>query len=285
MKTVLILKLMLPTFSKRRAGQTLVLVILAMAVSLAAGLAISSRSLSSLKSSSFSTQSSTAYHAAEAGAEEALMWLTDGTHTDGLISGSIPRPYVGGGTLTGARYDYSIDVGGGGSANYSLHLDKDKTQEIKLNGITGPKNVDICWGLSGDTGDDASIEMLLVTGDAGSGYTLSQKIGVNGSSTFGGQPLNNGFDAPPSGDGTYRHCRNVSWPGGEKAQLLRIKALYNNTSAVVKPTTITLPAQAFIVTSTGVAGESIRKLEVTKTLPALPEIFDFAIFTPADLTK
>lgn len=285
MKTVLILERMLPAFIKQRSGQTLVLVILAMAVSLAAGLAISSRSLSSLKSSSFSTQSSAAYHAAEAGAEEALMWLTDGVHTDGLISGSIPRPYTSSGSLTGAAYSYTIDVGGGGSANYPLHLDKDKTQEIKLNGIVGPKNLDICWGLSGDTGDDASIEMLLIIGDAGSGYTLSQKIGVNGSSTLGGLPLNNGFDTLPSGDGVYRHCRNVSWLVNEKAQLLRVKALYNNTSAVVKPATITLPAQAFIVNSTGTAGESIRKLEVTKTLPALPEIFDFAIFTPADLTK
>lgn len=276
---------MLPTLSSKRPGQTLVLVILAMAVSLAAGLAISSRSLSSLKSSSYTTQSEAAYHAAEAGAEESLMWLADTAHTDGLISGSIPRPYTGSGSLTGAAYSYSIDVGGGGTENYPIHLDKDKTQEIKLSGILGPKDVNICWGLSGDTGDDASLEMLLIAGDSGSGYTLSQKIGVNGSSTFGGVPLNNGFDAPPSGDGLYRHCLTVSWASGVKAQLLRIKSLYNNTSAVIKPTTITLPAQAFIITSTGTSGESIRKLEVTKTLPALPEIFDFAIFTPADLTK
>lgn len=265
--------------NKARSGQTLVLVIIAMTISLAAGLAISSRSLSALKGTSFTTQSTAAYHAAEAGVEEALKWLADPTNSTNLINGSATRQNISG-SLTGSSYIYSIAVGGGGTGFYRFRLDKDKTQEIKLNNSYSATTLEVCWALTGDTGEDASLEMFLISGDTASGYILSQKIGVNGSATYN----TNGFELPPSGDVTYRHCRTVAWAAGEKVQLLRIKALYNNSSAVIKPSAA-LPAQSFVIGSVGTAGESRRKLEVTKSLPALPEIFDFAIFTTQDLTK
>lgn len=263
----------------RHSGQTLVIVIVAMAISLAAGLAISSKSLTALKGVSYSNQSTAAYHAAEAGVEEALKRLSDQAFADGLIGGSIPRPYSGAGTLTGANYSYTIDVGGGGMSDYTLRLDKDKTQEIKLNGSYSTSNLTVCWDLPADQGEDASLEMMLVSGTAASGYTLSQKIGVNG----GVLRDDNGFEAAEAGSAPYNYCKAVNGIPAN-AQILRIKALYNHTSAVVKPSAA-LPAQSFVINSLGGSGEVKRRLEVTKSLPALPEIFDFAIFTPQDLTK
>lgn len=262
----------------RQSGQTLVIVIVAMAVSLAAGLAISARSLTALKGVSYTSQANSAYHAAEAGVEEALKRLTEQSFSDGLISGSITRPYRGSGTLSGANYSYTIDVGGGGTNDYQLRLDKDRTQEIKLNGTYTATTLTVCWELPADPGKDAALEMLLVAGTAGSGYTLSQKIGVNG-----GGLHNNGFEAAAVGQSGYNYCRTLTGLP-TNAQILRIKALYNHTSAVVKPSAA-LPAQSFVINSVGKAGEAMRRLEVTKSLPALPEIFDFAIFTPQDLTK
>lgn len=259
------------------SGQTLVIVIVAMAVSLAAGLAISSRSLTALKGTSYSSQSTSAYHAAEAGVEEALKWLADAANAASLI-GPPPGSHNGGGTLTGASYTYSIVVGGGGTADYPLRLDKDKTQEIKLNGVYGAAMLTVCWDLEADPGEDASLEMLLIAGSGEAGYRLEQKVAVNG-----GVPRSNGFEITLETGGDYGYCRTLTGIPGD-VQLLRIKALYNHTSAVVKPSA-TLPPQAFIINSEGRAGEAIRKLEVTKSLPALPEIFDFAIFTPEDLTK
>lgn len=263
---------------KDNRGQTLVIVIVAMAISLAAGLAVSSRSLTALKGVSYSNQSTTAYHAAEAGVEEALKRLSDQSFSEGLISGNIARPYSGGGTLTGASYSYTIDIGGGGMADYLLRLDKDRTAEIKLNGTYTAGTLTVCWNLPADQGESASLEMILVSGSAAGGYTLAQKIGVNG-----GVVRSNGFEAAGAGDGNYNYCRVVSDIPGN-AQILRIKSLYNHTSAIVKPSAV-LPPQSFVVNSVGRSGETLRHLEVTKSLPALPEIFDFAVFTPQDLTK
>lgn len=276
------IKLMPQANLKILKGQTLVVVIIGMAVSLAAGVAISSRALTALKGVSFTTQSTKAYAAAESGVEEGLKRIADSSFAVGTV-------YTG--TVADGSFSYSIVNGGGSNGPYALRLEKDKTQEIKLNGVYSDGALNICWDIEGDSTDnDASLELFLIQRTTGnpSSYTLAQKLGYN---PIIGAPRSNGFAtagvaAIVSGI-SYRTCAaisNINSPAN--GQLLRIKALYNGTNAVVVPQgSATLPIQAQIITSTGLSGEASRKIEVTKTLPALPEIFDFTIFTTSPLVK
>ena len=283
-----IIKLMPRCNFKTLKGQTLVVVIIGMAVSLAAGVAISSRALTALKGVSFTTQSAKAYAAAESGVEEGLKRVADRNFSEGTT-------YTG--TVADGSFSYNIVNGGGSSNAYAVRLDKDKTQEIKLSGVYSNDGnsandvISVCWDVESDTSDnDASLEMFLIQGTSGnpSSYTLAQKLGFN---PIVGVTRSNGFAAAVVGDTVsgviYRTCAAVtSINTPTSGQLLRIKALYNGTNAVVVPQGgASLPVQAQIITSTGTSGEASRKIEVTKTLPALPEIFDFTIFTTSPLEK
>ena len=61
---------------------------------------------------------------------------------------------------------------------------------------------------------------------------------------------------------------------------MRIRAIYNDVSVAVRPeVSQTLPFQSFQVSSVGSLGGVIKKIRVTKSLPALPSIFDFGLFS------
>lgn len=252
-------------------GQTLVVIVLVMAVSLAVGLAVSTRSLKTLKETSYTAQSLAAYHAAEAGVEVALKRIANGECP-------LPTPDCSSsGTLAGASYSYTVSAGGV-EGNYSLTLEKDKTREIKLAEYTG-SSLRVCWDRDADPDPEAALEMFLVYGEPES-YSL-KKYAVDG---LPDRRSDNSFSLPSSGEDNYTYCYDIT--GLSSPQILRMRPLYNGTSAVVKPATAyNLPPQSYAIESTGRAGETVRKVRVTKSLPALPEIFDFAIFTPEELAK
>jgi len=55
--------------------------------------------------------------------------------------------------------------------------------------------------------------------------------------------------------------------------------------ATTQPPGTNLPNQGYQITSTGTYGEAEWTAEVTKMNPALPAIFDYAIFSESDLIK
>lgn len=282
-------------------GQTLVIVLLAMVASLTVGLAVSTRTISTLRQTTFTSQAAAALSAAEAGAEEALKRLADAgdscstsvTSGGSCVYSSASRTYTSGPCLTaldvpsgqykksfssvgesGATFSYCVEQGGGGSGDYTFDLQKDKTQEIKLNrgetgGYTGT-TVSVCWYIQGfDRTPAASLEIISVSGSA-----LISKSAYN--SNTDGQS-GNGFATAPTGDATYKNCATVDV---SSTKIVRVRSLYNDVSVVIKPQTgNSLPFQSYQIGSIGSLGGVVKKVRVTKSLPALPSIFDFGLFS------
>lgn len=282
-------------------GQTLVIVLLAMVASLTVGLAVSTRTISTLRQTTFTSQAAAALSAAEAGAEEALKRLadTDDTCSASVTSGSscvyssASKTYTVGPCLTaldvasgqykksfsaagqsGATFSYCVEQGGGGSGDYTFDLEKDKTQELKINhgdpGGYGGSSVSVCWYIQGfDRTPAASLEVISV-----SGSTLVSKAAYN--SNTDGQS-GNGFDSVLIGDATYKNCATVDT---SSVKIVRVRSLYNDVSVVVKPQAGNpLPFQSYQIGSVGSLGGVVKKVRVTKSLPALPSVFDFGLFS------
>lgn len=282
-------------------GQTLVIVLLAMVASLTVGLAVSTRTISTLRQTTFTSQAAAALSAAEAGAEEALKRLADTedacsasvTSGGSCVYSSASKTYTSGPCLTaldapsgqykksfsgtgesGATFSYCVEQGGGGSTDYTFDLEKDKTQEIKINsgeagGYSG-SSVSVCWYIQGfDRTPAASLEIISVSGSA-----MISKAAYN--SNTDGQ-TGNGFASAPTGDTTYKNCATVDTPS---VKIVRVRSLYNDVSVVVKPQTGSLlPFQSYQIGSIGSLGGVVKKVRVTKSLPALPSIFDFGLFS------
>lgn len=275
-------------FRPKESGQILVAVLLVMIISLTVGLAVSYRSLSSLRGSTYTTQSITAYHAAEAGVEEALNELESGEAV--LTSCTSGSPCTASFAEADSGFGYYVERGGGTPDPYLLNLQQDETVELKLNGFAG-STLDFYWYVSAN--DPSGEHALLLTFVSGTGGDTITRYAYDNNYSANG----NGFDDTVSA-GTYSrtadgqtldysyYISSLSVPS--TPQLLRLRAIYNDVTVVVDPSTNDLPAQSYVITATGTSAETQRTLEVTKGLPALPPIFDFAIFsgsTTQALTK
>ncbi len=111
--------------TKEKRGQALILILLVMAVSLTLGVSVASRSIATLKQVSFSAQSAQALAFAEAGAEEALKCLDDGSCT--IPSDPPAVDLTGDGTND---FDYRIAALGGAVLDVFPPLPRDETLEL-----------------------------------------------------------------------------------------------------------------------------------------------------------
>ncbi len=264
-------------------GQTLVIILLGTSIALTVALAVSVRTISTLRQTTTTAQARAALSAAEAGAETGLQRLASESPADAAcktVSGC-----SGSGTIaeSSTKYDYNVSQVGLGTDGYLIDLLKDKTQEIKLDGYES-SSFKVCWydlGLDGNPEVDNALEIIYVD-EAGvlSKYAMNGKLSSSA----------NGFDdASLSAIGSvlvagqtisFQHCRSLTLTGTPK--IMRVKSLYNNVSAAVEPQGgATLPAQAYRVESTGqiLDGAVKKKVRVTKSLPALPAIFDFGLYS------
>lgn len=268
--------------SAQPKGQTLVIILLGTSVALTVALAVSVRTISSLKQTTTSAQAQQSLAAAEAGAEVALGYLKDGTCTQAnLTACNISTPVV----LSGSSTQYTVvtTATGGSTDPYLMDLAKDNTQEVKLNGYTGGGTVRVCWwdpNLDGSETTNA-LEVIYVN-DAGA-MAKSAFNGVAPSPTNGFTATGGGAQVTFPSNGkkiTFSRCQNITLTGNP--MILRLKAFYANFSAVVDPNGGgTLPSQGYQVVATGQSADgSVKKaVRVTKSLPSLPGIFDFAIYS------
>lgn len=267
-----------------RRGQALIIMLLVMTVSLTLGVAISSRVVTTLRQISYSAQSAAALSLAEAGVEEGLKRITDNP--------SLPLPYSSDDVALGdGKFNYAIE-------NLALSpifdklspIARDKAVQIDLRGYTGT-TVDVCWVDSSkpsETANQAAMEITLVYLESGVykllRYAYDPVVTRQGTNMFSSPPYSLGNNCTDNGV-NHQYRATVTVPLGTTPQLLRLRALYNTVpnSFAVRAGTGALPSQGVVITSTGFVANVQRRVEVTRSTPALSELFDFVIFSGAGL--
>lgn len=274
---------------KNQKGQVILILILVMTVALAIGLSVIQRSLSDISTSSKVEQSSRAFSAAEAGIEMVLsggnpgnISVGDNSSTTVTDSGSLPQ--------ANAALEYPP-------------LGKEEVAEVwladpraDLPNCTGytcytKTFLDVYWG-NPTASDKAALELTLVYYDSSLNQYKSLKWYLDNDSA--GRIATNNFDpvtcsaSTPPGSSTAYQCKKTinSLPTG--LMLLRARLLYNSTSqpVAIAPTDGgSLPPQARIIESTGIAGETQRKIRVFKLDKVVPPYFDYGIFSVGEINK
>lgn len=293
----------------KESGQVILILILVMTVALAIGLSIVQRSLVDVSTASKVEQSSRAFSAAEAGIEKALNVnpsenascadancpnFADNSSSVKMIEDSSLKPTTPSSGRQAALEFPSLakeDVAQVWLANFSSSTNP--PPEF-YNPQPPDRSLDVYWGnpLTSST-DQAALELTLVYYDgnkyASKKWYLDQKIRDNNFEVIGCS----GNNIPDGGGATYQ-CKKtlVSLPPSPNILMLaRARLLYNTTSqplavqAVGTCATCYLPPQARSITSTGVAGETQRKVTVFQLNKVVPPYFDYAIFSAGDILK
>ncbi len=299
-------------------GQVVLLLILVMTVALAIGLSIVQKSLVDVSTSSKVEQSSRAFSAAEAGIEKALQGssepvnFSDSGSSIKEITGTEELPCVPGqaGCIQTAGRQVALE--------YPPLAKEDAVQvwlaspKASLPNCAGficytQPTLDIYWGNSQQ--DKAALELTLVyfgkdpqdpvPAERNRDKYRSYKWYLDNLSVS----RNNGFEKVNCQDrqiGTTIYTCNkrldfapvYQKDAANKLMLIRARLLYNNTSQPFAAqatgtcgAACSLPPQARSITSTGVSGETQRKVRLFQQYNVVPPYFDYAIFSAAAITK
>jgi len=278
-------------------GQILVIIVLGTTIALTVALAVSARTLSTVRQTTTNSRAQAVLAAAEAGAEVALARLKNGECKIAgsciNITSSIPE--------TQTSYSYSVSQGAGSSDPYLFDLIRDQVAQIYLrdnqtSDYYPGTAVDVCWydpSLDGSPESENALEVIYYGNVTGSTY----KYGYIGADPSGGPNLGStGFSNAGGGRSvtvsgktvSFNHCQTIPEAPTQMdghPEILRMRALYSSFSVVIVPQIgKTLPIQSYVIESTGQTSDGTvkKKIRVTKSLPALPTIFDFAIFNGSE---
>jgi len=271
-------------------GQALLLVIAAMTVALALGINVSMRTLQSISRTSRSDTSERILAAAEGGIERVLQLpagVLDGginNAADCALLGSDVSYTPSAGCVVNFQptapdtinakasvvvSDFTYNAPGN---TYKFKVEQDSVTEVN---VAGASSVEICWSPIAQ-----SDLYYIIYGD--SGILAKKGLRALGSDTLGGAYNPHNFSNANSG-GTKRYCSgSFSLPSGSKG--LRIKSIGGDST--VEAISASLPSQGHKIVSTGyLATDATTKkvISVYKSLPFLPSMFDFGIFTQGAL--
>lgn len=246
-------------FQRNQRGQAGIVVLLLMVVLVTIALSIASRTVSDIRLSRQEEETTRAFDAAEAGIEEALRTGASGTITVGDMTA-----------------DFQVE-----QLNLvETVLDEGETLDINVNGFLGAA-VNIFWGDPAEscTVDPVFASLVVTHITASNGVLRNPYSGI-------GCDRGDGFSAAQaSTNPDYRWTRTEAVNAGDLQ--LRIRSLYAGTKILVRSADASpLPAQYVLIHSeaAGSGGET-RAVEVTRTRPFPPSIFDFAIFSKGSLIK
>ncbi len=262
--------------NKLEEGQTLLIVVLVMVISLTVGLSIASKTITNLRTSTEEVSSAQALSAAETGVSQSIK--SGGTVTTGRfvsnnttfnvsltsVSGTIFL--VNGGTII--PRDEGTDVWliphNGSSLDYTTPW-------------PGP-SLTIYWGDSSGGCNNAALEIIKITGPQAN--PVSTRYGFDPCSPA--RTSSNGLTSASSSVNTvsgktFYYSATI---GVTQGFLVRIIPLYANTILAVKGT-VALPSQGSVITSTGKSSNVERRINVVQNYYSLPsEFFSYGLFVP-----
>jgi len=277
-----------------KSGQILILVLLIVVVSLAVGLSVASRNLTNLRISTQTQESQRAFSAAEGGVEDVLSKLSAIAADIGTTNNN--AGCVGTGserTCTSAVGDLSASVVVKGQNVYKSTVILGEVAQVDLRTYNGSVKID--WPAN----PHVSLEVTLICDSIGIANNC------NGGVDHGDYAQNRYFfrgPNPPSADMTvtapftWDECspsggicsKTIFTLSSIKPLYLRIKPFYSVVDLTVSGVSPNnLPTQIYEINSVAKTEIGItRRVQVTRTaLPALPAVFDYALYSEGDIVK
>lgn len=291
-------------------GQALLLVLLAMVTLTTLVLSIVARSVSEVNITTNDEESLRAFSAAEAGIEKAL--ITGNSITENV---TVPGPS---GQETIAQFDANVDTYPSNSKDYVYPFELLSGQGASVWFVTrdgntildcssGPcftgRRIRLCWGTQGtpsNQGTTPAIQVSVVYDDGSGNLKIAtaafdpnnSRAAANSFSSASASTCNIESSTFAFGATVDFQAMGIPWSSPGDMKLMRVKSLYNvgvghrfglSASGIAGATNI--PPQARRVDSLGTSGESSRRVQAFLLPPEIPEIFDSAVFSPADIVK
>jgi hypothetical protein len=262
-----------------KRGQALLIVVLVIVVALTVGLSISLRTTTNLRIANESESSERAFTAAEAGIERALVSNTSIPNTAFENDTSYQTDVT---TLSGAAFNL----------NNGFIVRKDQSVDVWLSNYPDYSspwsgNLDVNWGRAGDTcspsessNTQAALEVVVISGTLVNPLSSSYLL-----DPCSPRSSNNNFNfistaGDTFGGRTYAQKYTIPVNSG---LVMRIIPLYAETFIGVQKGAPdpNLPGQGTLITSTGTAENTTRKIVSFRGHPTLPtELFPFVFFVP-----
>ncbi|MCL5439267.1 MAG: pilus assembly PilX N-terminal domain-containing protein [Patescibacteria group bacterium] len=258
-------------------GQTLLIVVLIMVVSLTVGLAVASRSIVNLRTSTEEENSQRAFSAAEAGVEQ-LLKPTSGVDT---AQGNLQNKATFNAKITDVKGTSFL-------VNSSNPIAKDDGVDIWLTSHNSDDSLDyssrwagdltVFWGSSQDACSNAAVEFILLSGqNAASAKTTRYTF-----EPCAARRVQNHFQAPEAGgtigDKNFRYSKKIN--GMTDGIIVRVVPIYQSTPVGILGS-VALPSQGNMINSTGSSGTTSRKITYFQGYPELPsELFPHILFWP-----
>ena len=270
------------SFFKDQSGQVLLIVVLAIVVVLTIGLAVASKSIIGLRTSTEQAESQKALSAAEAGIEQLLKTSVNTRLADILTNNSSYDANVT--QISGT----SFLLNGGSLISRNDGTDvwlSDYSSDpsfIYLNpwGAGSPQILPILtirWGDNSGDCSNAALEIVIISGSKAAPEIT--KYAVDPCQV---RADTNNFTYVSGNQGTisgktFYYEISVTITNG---LIARIVPLYENTFVGVSGN-LALPNQGSIISSSGTSGETERKVTVFRGYPKVPsELFPYNLFTP-----
>ena len=262
----------------RQEGQTLLIVVLIMVISLTVGLSIASKTITSLRTTTEEVNSAQALSAAETGISQVIQ---SGEGTGGtkelsanLTFSATPSDISGTNFLVNAGNVISQDEG----ADVWL-IAHDLVGNLDFSSPWGSagETLTIYWGDSSDGCTNAALEMVKITGTLASN-AVSTKYGYDPCPARDSNNLAPVSQSVNTVSGrTFYYTATINVTNG---LLVRIIPLYTNAVLAVAGTAA-LPSQGSIITSTGISSNVVRRISVVANYYSLPsEFFTYGLFVP-----
>lgn len=253
-------------FSSKKSSQSgyvAVITLLVMVVLLSLGLSLANQATQEISLAGNESEQVRVFNSAEAALDTLL------ADPASYISGDLPESLT---SLNDSTFVHSVTAG-----NLETYLQQGATATIDLS-ISSPISISLVWDKNNAGCSSASL-LVAIYSDNGSGVYSVRYLGVKPFACGSAGPP--GFLSAAGAVGTYSNVYQIN--GLSADDLVRVKVLLANTTLKVTGAgNQQYTAQAM---ATGDTDGVTSAIQGTKSIPAAPAIFDYALYSGSSITK